>query len=620
MTSQDEILKNPSLLSTISNLNGNNAGEFFRVLEETAVLGQWSKPQLIAIGKLKLEGRARCFYYASLAGQELDYKTWKEKFLKQFEDGQSFSTNFSRFSSAFQMESERVRDFASRIEGLAHKSFNGSDVGASGMSEELREKMLLSQFTAGLKPTVRAQILIENPGKFQEAVEVADRIEKAQNMLTPNINVVSSLTGKELGECDLVQHQIHLTDNIPTRQRPYRVPYALKPEMRRQINILLEAGIIQPSNSPYAAPVLLVRKPDGSFRLVADLRKLNEKTIPDNFPLPNLTEMVDMLSGAKFFTSMDLTSGFHQMKMHPDHAFLTGIATEFGVFEFKSLPFGLRNASANFQRLMRIVLAGLSHLQIGCYIDDIIIASKSVEDHLSKLEIVFKRLIDANLRVKTSKCSFLQKKVTYLGHTVSEGQVFPDTKNLDSIRKADPPKNRKQVRSFLGLTGVYRRFIPNYSKTALPLTNLTKKNVPFNWSIIEQAAFETLKNALTLEPCLKLPDFSKPFSLCTDASKFAVGAVLVQDDESGFLHPVAFASRKLSKLEISYSVVEKETLGVAFGVTQFKSYLYGRKFIVYSDQQCLSIVKSFKDPTSRISRWLLTLQEYAFDIIHKPGR
>ncbi|GBO00247.1 Retrovirus-related Pol polyprotein from transposon 17.6 [Araneus ventricosus] len=430
-----------------------------------------------------------------------------------------------------------------------------------------------------------------------------DAVEKAKLLkLLEKYDSIFAQNIEELGECDLVQHQIHLTDNIPTRQRPYRVPYALKPEMRRQINILLEAGIIQPSNSPYAAPVLMVRKPDGSYRLVADLRKLNEKTIPDNFPLPNLTEMVDMLSGAKFFTSMDLTSGFHQMKMHPDHAFLTGIATEFGVFEFKRLPFGLRNASASFQRLMSIVLAGLSHLQIGCYIDDIIIASKSVEDHLSKLGIVFKRLIDANLRVKPSKCSFLQKKVTYLGQTVSEGQVFPDTKNLDSIRKAVPPKNRKQVRSFLGLTGFYRRFIPNYSKTALPLTNLTKENVPFNWLIIEQTAFETLKNALTLEPCLKLPDFSKPFSLCTDASKFALGAVLVQDDEGGFQHPVAFASKKLSKSEISYSVVEKETLGVVFGVTQFKSYLYGRKFTVYSDQQCLTRVKSFNDPTSRISR------------------
>ncbi|GBL90462.1 Retrovirus-related Pol polyprotein from transposon 297 [Araneus ventricosus] len=353
---------------------------------------------------------------------------------------------------------------------------------------------------------------------------------------------------EELGECDLGQHQIHLIDNIPTRQRPYRVPYALKPEMRRQINILLEAGIIQPSNNPYAAPVLLVRKPDGNYRLVSDLRKLNEKTIPDNFPLPNLTEMVDMLSGAKFFTSMNLTSGFHQMKMHPDHAFLTGIATKFDVFEFKRLPFGLRNASASFKRLMSLVLAGLSHLQIGCHIDDIIIASKSVEDHLSKLEIVFKRLIDANLRVKLVNVLSFRKKL----HT------------WDTLR-----------------------FIPNYSKTALPLTNLTKENVPFNWSIIEQTAFETFKNALTLEPCLKLPDFSKPFSLCSDANKFALGAVLVQDDEGGFQHPVTFASRKLSKSEISYSVVEKETLGVVFGVTQFKSYLYGRKFTAYLDQQCL---------------------------------
>ncbi|GBN34446.1 Retrovirus-related Pol polyprotein from transposon opus [Araneus ventricosus] len=174
-----------------------------------------------------------------------------------------------------------------------------------------------------------------------EKTKLLKLLEKYDSIFAQNI--------EKLGECDLVQHQIHLTDNIPTRQRSYRVPYALKPEMRRQINILLEAGIIQPSNSPYAAPVLLVRKPDGSYRLVADLRKLNEKTIPDYFPLSNLTKMVDMLSGAKFFTSMDLTSGFHQMKMHPDHAFLTGIATEFGVFEFKRLPFGLRKARASFQ-------------------------------------------------------------------------------------------------------------------------------------------------------------------------------------------------------------------------------------------------------------------------------
>ncbi|GBO02720.1 Retrovirus-related Pol polyprotein from transposon 297 [Araneus ventricosus] len=175
----------------------------------------------------------------------------------------------------------------------------------------------------------------------------------------------------ELGQCGIVQYEIHLTDPVPTRQKPYRVPYKLKAEMKRQINTLLDAGIIQPSKSAYAAPV---KKSDDSYRFVADLRKLNSKTIPDNFPLPNLNEMIDMLTGAKYFTTMDLTSGFHQMLLHPNSTHLTGITTEFGLFEYKRLPFRLRNASSSFQRLMSLVLNGLSDLQIGCYIDDIIIA------------------------------------------------------------------------------------------------------------------------------------------------------------------------------------------------------------------------------------------------------
>ncbi|GBN55760.1 Retrovirus-related Pol polyprotein from transposon 17.6 [Araneus ventricosus] len=243
---------------------------------------------------------------------------------------------------------------------------------------------------------------------------------------------------KDLGSCDIVQHEINLTDNLPVRQKPYRVPYALKDEMKKQINTLLDAGIIQPSSSAYSAPVMLVKKADGSHRLVADLRKLNEKTIPDNFPLPNLTEMVDMLSGAKYFSSMDLTSGFHQLKMHPSSAHLTGISTEFGLFEYTRMPFGLRNASSSFQRLMSIVLAGLSELQVSVYIDDVIIASKSISEHIERLEIVFQRLTTANLKLKPSKCSFMQKQITYLGHTVKEGMVLSDSRNLDSIRKALP--------------------------------------------------------------------------------------------------------------------------------------------------------------------------------------
>ncbi|GBO04446.1 Retrovirus-related Pol polyprotein from transposon 17.6 [Araneus ventricosus] len=448
--------------------------------------------------------------------------------------------------------------------------------------------------------------------KDEQKLKVMDLLSKYNSVFAQDI--------AELGVCDLIEHEIHLTDQIPTRQKPYRVPYNLKPEMKKQINLLLEAGIIQPSKSPFCAPVLLVKKADNSYRLVADLRKLNSKTIPDNFPLPNLTEMIDGLSGAKYFSTLDLTSGFHQMVMHPDHTKYTAIATEFGLYEYKCLPFGLKNASASFQRLMNLVLAGLNEFHISCYIDDLVIASQDFETHIKRLQMVFDRLIQANLKVKPSKCSFLRNEISYLGHTIKEGQVFPDKKNLDSIKKALPPKNRKQVRSFLGLTGFYRKFIPNYSKVALPLTELTKDTTKFEWSEREQLAFEELKNYLISEPCLALPDFSKPFSVFTDASKYALGAVLVQEDETKFHHPISFASRKLSDAETRYSVVEREAMAIVFALNHFKNYLFGKHFTVYSDQQCLSKILKLKDPNSRIARWMLTLQQFDYTVIHKPGR
>ncbi|GBO22412.1 Retrovirus-related Pol polyprotein from transposon 17.6, partial [Araneus ventricosus] len=354
-----------------------------------------------------------------------------------------------------------------------------------------------------------------------QKLKVMDLLSKYNSVFAQDIT--------DLGVCDLIKHEIHLQDQVPTRQKPYRVPYHLKPEMKRQINILLEAGIIQQSTSPFAAPVLLVKKSDGSYRLVADLRKLNAKTIPDNFPLPNLNEMIDNLAGAKFFSTLDLTSGFHQMVMHPDHTKYTAIATEFGLYEYKRLPFGLKNASASFQRLMNLVLAGLNEFQISCYIDDLVIASTDFNGHIDKLKMVFDRLIKANLKVKPSKCSFLKQDITYLGHTVKEGQVFPDKKNLDAIRKALPPKSRKQ-------------------------------------------------------------------------------------------HPVLFASRKLNNAESKYSIVELEAMAIVFALNQFKNYLYGRHLTVYSDQKCLSQILKLKDPSSKIARWILTLQEFDYTVIYKPGR
>lgn len=426
---------------------------------------------------------------------------------------------------------------------------------------------------------------------------------------------------KDLGCCDTITHKIRLTDNNPVRQKPFRVPHHLQPEMKRQIDQLLEAGIIEPSTTPYAAPVLLVKKQDGSYRLVSDLRKLNEKTLPDNFPLPNMNEMLDMLGGANYFSTLDLTSGFYQMKLDDEDIHKTGIVVQnMGSFQYLRLPFGLKNASASFQRLMSLILAGLSPLSIGVYIDDIIIASKTFEEHLARLEIVFDRLKQHNLRLKPKKCFLAQSEISFLGHKIKDGKILPDPKNIEAVLNFKVPATKKQVRAFLGLTGFYRKFIQNFAEIAFPLTKLTKNNVKFTWSEEADKAYTTLKQSLISYPCLRLARFDRPFAIATDASSYALGCVLLQEDEEGFQHPIACASRKLSDSELNYSVFEKEALGIVFGVNHFKHYLLGKKFTIYCDQKSLSYVFTLKDSSARIARWILALQEYDYDIIHKPGK
>lgn len=439
-----------------------------------------------------------------------------------------------------------------------------------------------------------------------------------QNLLE-NYKHLFANTVRELEGCDTVLHNINLKDSIPVRQRPYRVPYHLREELDKQINELLESDIIQESDSPYAAPVLFVKKSDGTYRLVCDFRKLNEKTIDDSFPIPNITEMIDSLSGAKFFSTLDLTSGFYQMKLHPDDTAKTGFSTSSNHFEWKRVPFGLKNAPGSFQRLMSIILGDLSPLQIGIYIDDIVIASKTLQEHLEKLKLVFDKLTAHHLKLKPSKCKFLLDSITYLGFHVTNGVVQPDPSNLNVVQNFKIPANKKNVRQFLGLTGFYRRFIENYALKALPLTNLTKNDTTFIWSTAEQKAFDTLKTELLLEPILNLPDFAKPFVICTDASNHSLGAILCQE-KNNFLHPVAYASRKLKGAEIKYSTVEKEALGVVWAVTYYKHYLLGKHFTVYCDQASLSYVLKLKDSTSRIARWIMTLSQYDYKIIHKPGK
>lgn len=420
------------------------------------------------------------------------------------------------------------------------------------------------------------------------------------------------------------QHEIHTTDNVPIHTKQYRFPPAHKEEINRQVQDLLKNGIVKNSISPYNSPVLIVpKKPDSKgnkrYRMVIDYRNLNEKTIGDAYPLPNITEILDQLGGAKYFSIFDLASGFHQIPMGTKDAEKTAFSTPYGHYQFNRMPFGLKNAPATFQRLMNNVLTGLQGQELFVYLDDIVIYAASIREHEIKFLKLIKRLRDANLKLQPDKCEFLRHEVTYLGHVIGEDGVKPDPNKISAVQNFPVPKNPKNIKQFLGLAGYYRRFIPNFSKVAKPLTDLLKKDKPFKWELTQTKAFEILKEALCKKPILQYPDFTKPFILTTDASGLAIGGILSQGEVGKDL-PIAYASRLLNVHEQKYSTIEKECLAIIYSVSHFRPYLYGRKFTIITDHKPLVWLHSVKDPSSRLWKWKHKLSEYEYKIEYKAGK
>lgn len=442
--------------------------------------------------------------------------------------------------------------------------------------------------------------------------------------LIKNHNDLFRLPGDELGCTGAVKHKIVTTEAQAVHTRQYRFPPAHKEEINKQITDLIENKIISPSDSPYSSPLWIVPKKADSkgnkrWRMVIDFRALNEKTLGDAYPLPNITDILDQLGSSKYFSVFDLASGFHQIPMHESDAQKTAFSTPYGHYQFNRMPFGLKNAPATFQRLMDQVLSGLQGTELFVYLDDIVIYSSSLTEHAAKFNKLAERLRKANLKLQPDKCEFLRKEVTYLGHVISETGVKPDPKKIEAVREFPRPRNHKNIKQFLGLAGYYRKFIPDFSRTAKPLTTLLKKDEPFIWSENQENAFTTLRDLLCTEPLLQYPDFTQPFVVTTDASGYAVGGILSQGP-IGKDRPIAYASRLLNGAEINYSTIEKELLAMVYCTNHFRPYIYGNKFKLVTDHKPLVWLNSVKDPTSRLMRWRLKLAEYEFEVLYKAGK
>ena len=430
---------------------------------------------------------------------------------------------------------------------------------------------------------------------------------------------VFAIDSGERGEVKGVEHTIDTAESSPISQTPRRVPFALRDEISRMVQEMLGEGVIQESASPWASPVVLVRKKDGTLRFCVNYRRLNAVTRKDTFPLPRIDDLLDQLKGKKIFSTLDAKRGYWQIKVQEESVAKTAFVTFDGLYEFRVMPFGLCNAPSTFQRLMQRTLSGLSRF-CSVYIDDILVFSETVEDHMEHLRQVFCRLRDVGLKLHPQKCFLGRSEVPYLGHIISSNGIFPNPDKIEAVKKYPTPTNVRSVREFLGLASYYRRFVPNFAKIAGPLHMLTRANVPFLWTESCEGAFSQLKELLVSPPLLAYPDFSKPFILHTDASGKGLGAVLEQEQGDGKNHPVAFASRTLSKHEERYGITELETLAVVWSLRHFRAYLYGHKCTIYTDHAPVRSLLKTKHPSGKLARWGETVAEFDLEVKYKPGR
>lgn len=424
----------------------------------------------------------------------------------------------------------------------------------------------------------------------------------------------------DLGTTHLVNHRLPMpAGTIPVRQRPRPLPLALKGEDEKAVKKLLDQGVARPSSSPWASPIVLVRKKDGTVRACCDYRKLNQLTQKDAHPLPRTQDCLDALAGSTLWSTLDISSAYHQVPVADEDIPKTAVITRCGLFEFTKMPFGLTGATATFQRMMELALSGLQWKTCVIFVDDVIVFGRNFEEHLEGLKTVLFRIIAAGLKLKPSKCNFFQESVVFLGHKVSKDGILPDEDNVKKIKDMPAPKTQTEVKSYLGMCSYYRRWIRSYSEIAHALIQLTKQEHDFEWTPECQEAFEKLKSILTGPEIMAYPQDEGEYILDTDASAIAIGGVLSQIQD-GRERVIAYGSKMLSRSEKNWCITDRELYAIRYFSEYYRQYLIGRKYVVRSDHQALKWLFSLKEPKNRIARWIEALSEFDFSVEFRSGK
>lgn len=425
--------------------------------------------------------------------------------------------------------------------------------------------------------------------------------------------------GSGLGCAKGIAHEINTGDAKPIKQRYYQVSPYVQEKINKELDKMLQLGVVERSQSPWSSPVVLVKKSNGESRFCVDYRQLNKVTKRDAYPLPYVNMILDRLRDAKFLSSLDLKSAYWQIPLEKHSREKTAFTVPGrGLYHFVRLPFGLTNAPATWQRLIDQVLGPELEPFVFVYLDDIIIATPTFSMHIDILKKTLDKLLQAGLTVNRDKCEFVRPMLKYLGYIIDRNGLRVDPDKVSCILEFPRPKTSSEVRRFVGLASWYRRFVPEFSRRVAPLTRLTRKHQKFSWTSDAEEAFLDLKQCLVSAPILTCPDFTKPFILQTDASQVGLGAVLSQEFEDGE-KVIAYASRAVTQSEQKYCATELECLCVIWAVEKFRAYLEGSSFKVITDHHSLLWLQNLKDPHGRLARWALRLQGYDFSITHRKG-
>jgi len=454
--------------------------------------------------------------------------------------------------------------------------------------------------------------------------------EKVRKLLKRFASCFKEELPDELPPTRNYEHRIDTGNADPININAYPLSPIHLQEQSRQIAKMLKQGLIQESSSPWGFPVLFVKKPGGKWRMCVDFRALNAVTRKNGYPLPRIQECLDLIGKAKFMSKLDLTQGYYQIRVAPEDREKTAFNTREGKFEYLAMPFGLSNAPATFQTLMNRILRKFIGKFVIVYLDDIVVFSNDLDEHVQHLELVLEVLRDNKLFAKPSKCSFAQSILEFCGHLVGEGKIRPQQSKIAIIRDWPQPKNVHEVRQFLGLASYYRRFIRGFAQIAVPLFELLKeadaetrkrKFRAVNWNLACEAAFRKLKEKLISEPVLRQPDTSREFMIETDASEWALGYALLQKDpENGRTHPVAFDGRKLTPAEVNYPVHEKELLAIKCALQAWRIYVdNGHQTTILTDHESLKYLATMRNPSKRLARWIDEFGEYDLNIQYRRG-